>query len=788
MKLSKKFLNDYLEISKKDFHDIAEKMVFLGNEYEQVKPLSPAKGLIVGEVLACEKHPESKKLSICKVDTGSETLQIVCGAPNVVAKQKVIVAPVGSELNENFKIKKVKLAGYSSEGMICSLAELGFDKKYLSPKDYEEIYVLPQTAKLGQDALTYLELDDQVIEFDLTTNRGDLLSMLGMAYEIGSLYNLPVQYPETEYQENKTKIEDNYSLDIKTENCPLYLAKLVEKVQIAESPRYIKNRLIASGIRPINNVVDISNYVMLETGQPIHFFDADKIKKLGVRMGKGEEFQTLDGLLREVNQDDIIITNNDQPIALAGVMGGLETEVTKDTKNVIIESAIFDPIKVRRTSKKTLRSEASLRFEKGIAKERTFLAIKRACYLLNKYAQGEVAQGMLKHDKLEIVDKTINLAVENVNKLLGITLKKEEITDVFDRLKLPYKKVSDKNYDFSILIPERRKDLNIEQDLIEEIGRVYDFNNIQGVLPIAPIKIGQREPKLTYIKKIRNFLADNLNETINYSLVSKEDIALFSNNKKAIKIKDPVSNERAFMRTNLMVSLYNTYNYNHARNIKDISIFEIGTVYYEKEEYLTDYHLAFLLNGKIIDSSWQNKNITVDFFVAKGMVENLLNYLGFSGRYQFKKSSKNNFHPGRFAKIFIDKKEVGYIGQISPRLVTDVYGVELNLDLLYELPVRAIKAKEPFKYPAIKKDVAFIVKNEITAQELTDLIRKKSNQILQEITIFDVYQIDDNKKSIGISLLFRDGSRTLNDQEVMALFNQIIENVKQKLDAEIRDQ
>ena len=399
MRLSKDFLSDYIDLSNIPYSEVAEKMVFAGNEYESIEKLCNAKGLVVGYIEDCVNHPESDHLHICKVNIGSETVQILCGAPNVAKGQKVIVATIGAELPGGV-IKKAKLAGMESHGMICSMAELGLESKYLKEEDHAGIHVLDADAKVGEDALHYLGFDDEIIDFELTADRADLLNIIGMAYEIGAIYNQKVTLPNIKLHETKENICDIMKLDVRTDNCPIYLGKMVKNVEIKESPKFIKNRLMASGIRPINNVVDISNYVMLEYGQPLHFFDKDKLgNTVVVRMAnEGEMLNTLDGKARVLKTSDIVIANEKEPVALAGVMGGLETEIENDTKNIFIEAAIFNPLRIRYTSKAIIRSEASIRYEKGVDPSRTIPAMNRACELLEQYENAEIYSGILMHD------------------------------------------------------------------------------------------------------------------------------------------------------------------------------------------------------------------------------------------------------------------------------------------------------------------------------------------------------------------------------------------------------
>lgn len=409
---------------------------------------------------------------------GNEILDIVCGAPNVAVGQKVIVALNGAELPGGIKIKKGMIRGKESNGMLCSLSELGIDSKFQSEEDKKGIHILGDNAKLGEDPVKYMGLDDEIIDFELTANRGDLLSILGMAYEVGALYDKEVKQIDLKHSEEKEDINDSFKLDIKTDNCRLFLAKKALKVEIKESPDFIKNRLLACNIRPINNVVDISNYVMLETGQPLHFYDADRLgDKIEVRMAEdGEKLTTLDGEERTLCENDIVISDGKRAIGLAGVMGGLDTEIQNDTKNVLIEAAIFDGVKVRLTSKKIVRSEASNRFEKGLEPNRTYMAIERACVLLEKYASAKLLSKTVVYDKTEKEDKQIEISLEKINRILGSDISMEEAVDIFRRLGF---NASVKDKKALVSVPRRRIDIDIEEDLIEEVGRIYGVNNIK---------------------------------------------------------------------------------------------------------------------------------------------------------------------------------------------------------------------------------------------------------------------------------------------------------------------
>ncbi len=793
MRLSKDFLSDYIDLSNISYSDLADKMVFAGNEYESIGKLCNATGLVVGYVETCENHPESDHLHICNVNLGNETVQILCGAPNVKAGEKVIVATVGAELPGG-TIKKAKLAGMESHGMICSLAELGLESKYLKEEDSAGIHILDDDAPVGEDALHYLGLDDEIIDFELTADRADLLSVIGMAYEVGAIYDKKVTLPEIHLHETKENINDIMKLEVKTENCSIYLGKIVRNVTIKESPKFIKNRLMASGIRPINNVVDISNYVMLEYGQPLHFFDKDRLgDEVIVRMSSNEEtLTTLDGKERTLKDTDIVIANANVPVALAGVMGGLETEIEKDTKNIFIEAAIFEPTHIRYTSKAILRSEASSRYEKGVDPYRTLLALNRACELLELYAGGEVSSGVLTHDTTNKEDKKIEVPLEKVQSVLGMPITKEDVCEILPRLGFSYEI---KYNTFEVSVPTRRLDVNIKEDVIAEIGKIYGYNKVVGTLPIDKIRKGTYSKKAKLERVIRKQLtALGLNQVITYSLVSEEDIEKFvSSEKDSVILNSPMSEDRKIMRKSLIPSLLHVYEYNIARNRKDISIFETGSIYYkEKETYKEDFTLSGLMSGVYEENTWQGNKMNVDFYLVKGIIENLLGFLGLTNRYQFDTENLvKELHPGMSARILIDREVVGFIGRVHPSVCKqEVYVFELNLQKVLDLKVKPIKFKEIPKFPSVKKDVAFIVKKEITSKEIEEVIKKAGSRILTNIDVFDVYEgenVKEDEKSIAYALTFSDPNKTLNDEEVTVIFEKIIDEVTSKLPAELRN-
>ena len=785
MKLSKNFVKDYVDIDV-DLKTLAEDMTRVGNEYDSAEKLINATKLVIGEIIECKDHPDSDHLHLCKVNIGTEVLNIVCGAPNARKGIKVIVAQDGAVLPEK-TIRKGIIRGQESNGMMCSIAELGLENKFLKPEDKDGIAELGEDAVVGEDPIKYLGLDDEVIDFDLTANRGDLLSILGMAYEIGAIYDKSVKEVDLSHKENGEDINKTFKTEVKTENCKLLLVKKVEGVKIKESPAFIKNRLIASGIRPINNVVDISNYVMLELGQPLHFYDADRLgNKLVVRMAEeGEKLTTLDNIERTLSKDDIVIADSTHGVGLAGVMGGLETEVEDDTKNVIIESAIFDSVKIRLTSKKILRSEASNRFEKGLDPKRTYMAAERACKLLEKYADGKVVAGTVVYDKTNVKDKEIEITFKNVNDVLGTVIPNEEILNVFRKLGFTYTSDDKKAI---VKVPSRRLDISIKEDLIEEVSRIYGVDNIKGKLPVVPMKQGSYD-KTT--REIRNkMISLGLSETLSYILINDKEVKGYTLDEfEELRLLDPITEDRNTLRYSMIPSLYKIYEYNNARGQKDVSIFEIGKGFYKKgEKYGEDTKLCVLMSGKY-SLGLTNKN--VDFYVIKGVAEEILEYLGYANRYSFmKKEIPKELHPGQSAYINVNGTNVGIIGKIHPNVTKeDIFVLEINLDELLQKKVGKMKYKEISKFPNVKKDVAFVVDKKLTSKEIEKVIKSAGGSLLTDIEVFDVYtgsNLPQNKKSIAYALTFEDTKKTLTDEEINALLEKIIDTVCKKCNAEIR--
>lgn len=786
MKLSTNFLKDYVDITV-DAKTLAEDMTKVGNEYEEVKKLLPATNLTIGKVLECENHPDSDHLHVCKVDIGSEILNIVCGAPNVRKGLKVIVALPGAELPGGITIKKGIIRGQESNGMLCSLEELGLEHKFLPEVDKTGIHELPEDAIIGEEPIKYMGLDDEVIDFELTANRGDLLSILGMAYEVAAIYGKEVKPIDLKYNEEDEKIDDSFSVDVKTENCTIFLAKKIKNVKIIESPDFIKNRLIASGIRPINNVVDISNYVMLEVGQPLHFYDLDKLgNHIVVRMAKDEEkLITLDGVERNLTSSDIVIANDMEAVGLAGVMGGLDTEIDENTKNILIEAAIFEPTKIRQTAKKILRSEASTRYEKGLDSNRTYMAVDRACKLLQDYADAKIVSGIVKYDTTDKEDTKIDITFTNINNLLGMKLSNNEILTVFDKLGFTYV-VNENNIQVSV--PKRRIDISIKEDLVEEVGRIHGVDNLIGKVPKLSGRPGHLDNK---IRAIRNkMISLGLNETLTYILINDKEVKNYTLDEfEEVRLQSPMSEDKNTLRYSMIPSMVKIYEYNNARNNSDISIFEIGKGFYKKQgEYGEELKLSVLMSG----TYFKGVGITekVNFYTIKGIAEEILDYLGYEGRYSFVNNEfAKEFHPGQTAEISVNGDSVGIVGKVHPNILKDVYVMEINLSKLLEKRVGKMKYKEFSKFPGIKKDLAIVVDTNITSKNVEEVIKKAGGALLTKIEIFDIYKganIGENKKSLAYSLNFEDKTKTLTDEEINKAIENIVCELEKKIGATLR--
>ena len=804
MLVSVNWLSQYVDISDIDPKELAERITRTGIEVESVELLAEATNVVIGYVEERVQHPNADKLSVCQVNVGGEDgiVQIVCGAKNVAAGQKIIVAKPGAVLPGNFKIKKSKLRGEESNGMCCSLKELGIEQKLVPTAYAEGIFVCADDAPIGVNALEYLKLNDTVIELGLTPNRMDCLSMYGVAYEVGAILSRDVKFADIKVNEVAESAKELIKVKSTTEKCPTYLSRVVKNIEIKESPQWLQARLIAAGMRPKNNVVDITNYVMLEMGQPLHAFDYETItsKEIVVREAvAGETIKTLDGQDRELVAGDIIITDGQSPIAIAGVMGGETTEVTDQTKTVLLESALFDRLSVRQTSSRLgLRSESSARFEKGIDPLRTQLALDRAAQLLVELANGEVCAGIVAENNLIVKPLSIDITAAKINSVLGTTMSNEEVASVWTRLKFDYELNGDI---FTVHIPSRRLDITIVEDLIEEAGRIYGYDNIPMTLPSTDIKGGYKPIQLLRNKAHQTLMACGLTQVVTYSLTSEEKATQFlsvpANRKDTVKLAMPMSEDRAYLRQSTIPQLLEVVRYNNARTMPNVAIYEIGKVYGQVEgQYREETKISGAVTGQLIASKWQGKVEAVDFYTAKGYVETLLTEMGhLNVSYRpVVADDYKEFHPGRSAVVLVNETVVGVVGQIHPELqhqldLNDTYVFELSLDALYELEVSK-KGYEPIaKHPGMTRDIALVVDRAVLAEQLVQTIKKASNKLLQNVEVFDIYEgkgVEEGKKSVAISLYYLDREKTLTDEDLQPTHQKVLEALTKEHEAVLR--
>lgn len=781
MLISNEWLKEYVTIDD-SVSNLAERITRTGIEVDDlIDYTKDIKNLVVGFVKSKEKHPDADKLNVCQVDIGEdEPVQIVCGAPNVDAGQYVIVAKVGGRLPGGIKIKRAKLRGERSEGMICSLQEIGISSNYI-PKSFESgIYVFSEAQVPGTDALQALYLDDQVMEFDLTPNRADALSMIGTAYEVAALYNTKMTKPETTSNELELSANDELTVTIENEDkVPYYSARVVHDVTIEPSPIWMQARLIKAGIRPINNVVDISNYVLLEYGQPLHMFDQDAIgsQQIVVRQAnEGEKMTTLDDAERELLTSDIVITNGQTPIALAGVMGGDFSEVKEHTSNIVIEGAIFDPVSIRHTSRRlNLRSESSSRFEKGIATEFVDEAVDRACYLLQTYANGKVLKNRVSSGELGAFITPIDITADKINRTIGFDLSQNDMVTIFNQLGFDTEINDDV---ITVQVPSRRKDITIKEDLIEEVARIYGYDDIPSTLPVfEKVTSGQltdRQYKTRMVKEVLE--GAGLDQAITYSLVSKEDATVFAmQQRQTIDLLMPMSEAHASLRQSLLPHLIEAASYNVARKNKDVKLFEIGNVFFANGEgELPDQveYLSGILTGDYVVNQWQGKKEMVDFYLAKGVVDRVAEKLNLE--FSYRRADIDGLHPGRTAEILLENKVVGFIGELHPTLAADndlkrTYVFELNFDELMAVSVGYINYQPIPRFPGMSRDIALEVDQNIPAADLLSTIHAHGGNILKDTLVFDVYQgehLEKGKKSIAIRLNYLDTEETLTDERV----------------------
>jgi len=790
MLVSLNWLKQYVDIDGLAPEELAEKITRSGIEVDAVIDRSAGMtNVVVGHVVSKEKHPDADKLNVCQVEVGEGDIrQIICGAPNVVAGQNVIVALPGARLPGGVKIKKAKMRGQESNGMICSLQELGVEGRVV-PKAYAEgIYVLPADAVPGSDALELIGLRDIVLELGLTPNRSDALSMLGVAYEVAAILSQEVKLPEIQYDTISEKAGDYIKVRVEAKENPLYAAKVVKNVKIAESPLWLQQYLMAAGVRPHNNVVDITNYILMEYGQPLHAFDYDalKTKEILVRLAnEGEKIVTLDDQERTLKAHNLVITNGVEPVAIAGVMGGANSEVTSNTTTVVIEAAYFEGFSVRRTSKELgLRSDSSARFEKGVDPNRVLLAGERAAQLLAELACGEVLEGTVAVDDLDKSPARVVVSPDFINNRLGMKISLEDMLSILERLKFD---VEAANGLLIIDAPTRRQDIKIEEDIVEEVARLYGYDEIPMTLPEGNDQIGGLTPYQAKRRIARNVMEGaGLYQAVTYSLTSDELAQKFAlKAEDTTKLLMPMSEERSTLRQSLIPHLVEAASYNVARKADSVAFYEVGSVFLGKTAEELPYeeeHLALVVSGKWVDNAWQGEKLAVDFFVAKGIIESLFEKLGLTERVSFEKASVDGLHPGQTAAILLDGEKVGIIGGLHPTErkkydLKDTFVAELNLKAILAAQVEELVYKSVPRFPAMTRDIALELDRSKPAGEIIEIIRNAGTKLLKEVKVFDVYEGDKmeaGKKSVAFSLTYFDPERTLTDEEVVSAHNKVL--------------
>ena len=791
MKVSFNWLKDYIDLTNVTTEELSKLIAAHVVEIEEEYPLTTATNLEVGYVKECEEV-EGTHLHKCQIELSDGVSQIVCGAPNMSQGKKVIVARVGAVLPGDFKIKASKIRGIESNGMCCSLQELGFEDKYVPEEFKDGIYLLPEDAKVGSNPLDYLCLNDYVYDLELTSNRSDLLSIEGVAYDVAATLKKKVTI-----KNNKPKfvdIKNPVSVSVETPDCPKYLLGYAKDVKIKESPEWMRARLIASGIRPINNVVDITNYVLMEMGQPLHSFDADKLgNKILVRNAKDNEtIKTLDDVERNLTSDDIVITDGVNPICVAGVMGGASTEVTENTVNVALEAAYFNPLKIRKTSQRLqLKSESSTRFERKIDYVRTERALDYALYLLETLCDAKISKEIANNNPAPYKNMHVDITLDKVNKVLGTSLDKKCLEGIFDALNYDYKLNGDV---YDITIPSRRMDLeDWDQHIIEDVARIYGYNNIPTVNPKTNDK-GVLTPKQRLERNVRYLLSGfGLNETITYSLINEADLDNFTTYKAdAIKVLMPMTEDRACMRQSLLNGVCEAIKYNKARKFNDLAFFELGKRYDTTSEINL---ISGALTGMFQSSLWQMEKTPVDFFLVKGLLDNLFARIGLKNvNYKKETELNKNFHPGRCASIYADDKMVGFITELHPRFLQQkdyprMVVFELNEDVILELLNKPFKYEPITKFPSIERDLAIVCKKALEAEQILALIRQTARKTLVDLKVFDVYEgenVGSDEKSIAVKLTFNDPTKTLEASDVDKTINSIIKRLEMEFQARLR--
>ena len=798
MLISLNWLKQYIDLDGIGINEMENALTMIGQEVEKIEVLGGnLENVVTAQIIEKEMHPDSDHLTICKVDNGKEILQIVCGAPNHKAGNKVVMAQVGAKLAPDFVIKKGKIRGVESNGMLCSEEELNIGK------DSSGIMILPEDTPVGVPMKEYLGINDTVFELEITPNRPDCLSHIGIARELGAYYNKEVKYPSFAINsESSEKTADNISVEIEDSNlAKRYVARIIKNVTVKESPKWLKERVESIGIRNINNIVDASNFIMMELNQPNHTFDLDKIEggKIIVRAGhENEKLVTLDEQERKLNSDDIVISDGVKAVALGGVMGGENSQITENTKNILLEVANFNSQNVRKTSRRlTLSSDSSYRFERRVDEENAINVINRLANIIQEVAGGEILEGVVDNYPVPYKKKTATLNFERLNRFVGKNIPRETVIGILTRLEI---EVVDNGETLTLTAPTYRDDLENEQDYFEEVIRMYGFDNIENILPKLDIS---EKPVIdtTKLSTQVKLIAANagLKEVINYSFVPKDAMEKIKytsvERENLIDLLRPITEDFVTLRPTLLYSLLKNAKENMNRNATNIRFFEVSRTFVKAEELAKEeVKLGIILAGENNKTLWNPKPIPYDFYDLKGIVEEIFTQLKFNN-YMIKRSEQSQYHPGRSVDVFVGRELIGSFGEIHPDVLenfdlgkTSVLVGEFNIDLIQKYIGKKIKYQGIVKYPAVPRDFAFVMREDILVGDVLKTIQKVDKKI-EKVELFDIYQgsgVLPGMKSVAISVILRDKNKTLEEKEIVDISNKIVAKVEKDYGAVLR--
>ena len=798
MLISLNWLKQYIDLDGIEINEMENALTMIGQEVEKIEIAgSNLENVVTAKIIEKEMHPDSDHLTVCKVDNGKEILQIVCGASNHKAGDKVVLAQIGARLSEDFVIKKGKIRGKESCGMLCSEVELGIGS------DKDGIIILPEDAPIGVPFKDYLGINDTVFELEITPNRPDCLSHIGIARELSAYYGKELKYPETEIKsEIEEKTSDNVKVSIEDSNLSRrYVTRILKNVTVKESPKWLKERIEAVGLRSINNIVDVSNFILMEMNHPNHLFDLDKIEGNEIKVKsavKGDKLVTLDEQERELEDGDIVICDSKKILALGGVMGGLDSEVTDNTKNILLEVAQFNPQNVRKTSRRlTLSSDSSYRFERGIDVEDSIKVINRLANLIQEVAGGEILNGYVDVYPVPHENKVAELNFERLNRFVGKVIPREKVIEILRNLEID---VKDNGDTLTLTAPSYRGDLELEQDYFEEVIRMYGFDNIENILPRVDINKNSTLDTTKLTDKVKTICASvGLKEVINYSFIPKDALQKLKftgvSEDKLIDISNPITEDFVTMRPTLLYSLIKNAKDNMNRNVSNIRFFEVSRTFEKAEELAKeDIKVGIILAGENDKTLWNPKPVHYDFYDLKGIVEEIFSKLKFQS-FSIKRSVQTEFHPGRSADVFVGKEYIGSFGEIHPDVLEN-FGLNKKTVLVAEFNIELIKKyiNKPFvyqgivKYPAVPRDLALVMNENILVGDVLKTIEKIDKKV-EKVELFDIYQgigVEPGKKSVAISILLRDDSKTLEEKEINDIIDKILAKMKKDYMAELR--